>query len=721
LKIQNNSITEYMDVSIDGVNASILNGIKNNTYTGYGMKGIRIRGRLLRDFTLDSGTYLACGISIDPGVTLTIKPGVIIKVLYFSEIKVQGKLNAIGTSDNPIVFTSYEDSAYGGSGVTNLYQQPGDVIKDSDYWVGIIVSETGELTGDNVKIRYCYRDSLSVNGKLTLTNSEVSNSYQGICFDTKVQPTLKCNSFYNNNSYSVCNKKPSEITINAQNNYWGSANGTSTNSVSSGVDYSNWLDGICSTDQLGTVDLLVKELTAAPQNPQSGDEVVLKAVVTKVGAIALPDGFKAKFIIDDKYNYDYHSSIAGGECVTFTLTDNARILSQGNHTIKFIVDPLNEIAESDKSNNTKTLLTKSTGQGTGNSEYGSNQDETFDDYKPSISVLSNHDIIFSDQNIRWNYIGRDVKELLNIICLDPNLANGDLTAHEQMPEVQFWNTKILPNRHLSLTAQQLAMLYYIDPDGVKDYLTFCTDENVTYRSAALRNEVYKLLTGKDIEYYKHTINGWEPTTQTSGDGVRSNADMALTWDRPIDRADLATLGIAVGTILIALPEISMFIEGVEAFGFYNALTAYSYGVLGSQLSSWKVLTQLQNRECISDYGIEHIFFGTAYKGKASGYHYEGISASATIEAGTISEVDSFGVYRAKVLVDGIAKKPMSTFFPKNWTPQQVVNAIKEAFANKELNSGSTNMYQGVTNTGIKIEMMLDQNGLIKSAYPLWNP
>ena len=360
----------------------------------------------------------------------------------------------------------------------------------------------------------------------------------------------------------------------------------------------------------------------------------------------------------------------------------------------------------------------------GNDVYGHNQDESFEDYRPNIIALPNNDVLFNDTNTTWKYIGRDVKELLNIICSEPNLANGDLNAHQQMPEVKFWNTKILTNRHLTLTSQQLEFLYYIDPDGVIDYLTFCTDDNVTYRSASLRNEVYKRLTGKEIEYYKKTIFGWEPTDKTSGDGVWSNADMALTWNRPISLADIATLGIAVGTILIALPEVAMFIEGVQAFGFYNALTAYSYGVLGSQLASWRFLTQLQNRGDISDYGIEHIFFGTVFKGKASGYHYEGISSNATIEAGTISEVDAYGVYRGKVLVDGIVKKTnggFSTFFPKNWTPQQVVNAIKEAFVNKQLITGSTNMYQGVTNSGMKIELMLDQNGLIKSAYPLYNP
>jgi hypothetical protein len=57
-------------------------------------------------WTLDKSPYVADGIDIPPGSTLTIEPGV--KVFVRGEIIVQGTLRAIGTSERPIVFGHVE-------------------------------------------------------------------------------------------------------------------------------------------------------------------------------------------------------------------------------------------------------------------------------------------------------------------------------------------------------------------------------------------------------------------------------------------------------------------------------------------------------------------------------------------------------------------------------------------------------------------------------------
>lgn len=67
-----------------------------------------------------------------------------------------------------------------------------------------------------------------------------------------------------------------------------------------------------------------------------------------------------------------------------------------------------------------------------------------------------------------------------------------------------------------------------------------------------------------------------------------------------------------------------------------------------------------------------------------------------------------------------SKKPItnggfSTFYSKNLSPQQVVDAINEAYSNCELKLGTRNTYQGVANNGMKIDMFLDQSGKIISA------
>lgn len=61
----------------------------------------------------------------------------------------------------------------------------------------------------------------------------------------------------------------------------------------------------------------------------------------------------------------------------------------------------------------------------------------------------------------------------------------------------------------------------------------------------------------------------------------------------------------------------------------------------------------------------------------------------------------------------------STFFPKHWNPQQVVDSINEAFYNKKFVEGTKNTFRGQTAEGLKIEMYIDNvSGKIISAFPI---
>ena len=134
------------------------------------------------------------------------------------------------------------------------------------------------------------------------------------------------------------------------------------------------------------------------------------------------------------------------------------------------------------------------------------------------------------------------------------------------------------------------------------------------------------------------------------------------------------------------------------------------------------LNSLKNTENFTDSAIEHIFEGQVNaRGKAVGYHYEGIEGtSGNVIPGTESSVNNIGVYKAQVEVNGIPKTAnggFSTFYSKNLSPQQVVDAINEAYSNCELKIGTRNTYQGITKNGMKIDMFLNQNGKIISAFP----
>ena len=136
-------------------------------------------------------------------------------------------------------------------------------------------------------------------------------------------------------------------------------------------------------------------------------------------------------------------------------------------------------------------------------------------------------------------------------------------------------------------------------------------------------------------------------------------------------------------------------------------------------SSLKALKRTGN---FRESAINHIFEGEVNKrGKAVGYHYENIRNSAgQVIKGSREKPNKSGAYTGKVKVNDIPKtanKGRSTFFPKNMSPQQVIDAINEAYANREFVQGTKNTYKGTSRSGMEIMMFIDKNGKIISAFP----
>lgn len=133
------------------------------------------------------------------------------------------------------------------------------------------------------------------------------------------------------------------------------------------------------------------------------------------------------------------------------------------------------------------------------------------------------------------------------------------------------------------------------------------------------------------------------------------------------------------------------------------------------------LKDLKNTENFTEQALHHIFEGEINKrNKVVGYHYEGIaSAKAHVEEGTRTKPDSHGVYNGKVYIDKQLKdgnNGYSTFYPKDWTAQQVIDAINYAWAHKEKRTDA--QYTGKTKEGIVITFYLDdKTGKIATAYP----
>ena len=142
-----------------------------------------------------------------------------------------------------------------------------------------------------------------------------------------------------------------------------------------------------------------------------------------------------------------------------------------------------------------------------------------------------------------------------------------------------------------------------------------------------------------------------------------------------------------------------------------------------QMYNMDDLAKLQHTENFTEKSLIHIFEGDLNKkGRAGGYHYDMIEGtSGSIIEGTKSSVlNDAGVYEAKVEVNGIPKKGnegYSTFFPDRMSPQEIVDAINEAYSNKIYQGGSRGVYVGNSKEGIIIRMVLTDDGKIITAYP----
>jgi hypothetical protein len=123
----------------------------------------------------------------------------------------------------------------------------------------------------------------------------------------------------------------------------------------------------------------------------------------------------------------------------------------------------------------------------------------------------------------------------------------------------------------------------------------------------------------------------------------------------------------------------------------------------------------------AEYALQHLFDGNVNKkNKVGGFHHAGENSAGKVTR-VIRENEKTGVYEAEVEVFGHRKNSnlgRSTMFPRNWSRENVVTAVNEAYGVKKPVPGKGNLYRGTSSTGIQIEMRIDSSGKIETAYPV---
>ncbi|WP_394888309.1 EndoU domain-containing protein, partial [Clostridium butyricum] len=207
------------------------------------------------------------------------------------------------------------------------------------------------------------------------------------------------------------------------------------------------------------------------------------------------------------------------------------------------------------------------------------------------------------------------------------------------------------------------------------------------------------------------------------DGSEIAGDIVIPF-LPIGKGPLMWCGTKKVSVAKSGIKVASELKNGKALTESEIIASSGIGNLkGTKTSYVKSIKDLKNTDNFRDGALEHILEGEINKrGKAVGFHYEGFpTTKGSVIEGTKSTPDNLGLYTGKVEVGGVPKTSnggQSTFFPENWTAQDVVDAINEAFTNKEFVQGTRNTYRGKTVSGLKIEMYIDDvTNKIISAFP----
>ncbi len=202
-------------------------------------------------WSLANSPYLVTGdVTVNPGITLTIEPGVVVKFHASKNLIINGALNAIGTTENRIIFTSIKDDNVAGDSNydgTATWPRPGDwssiqfgassidaLTKLQNNIVryggstGAVQTDAASpiISGNLITLNSSYGMRIvNTSAPNTSTNYVLDNLGGGIKLETTSSPIISNSQFWGNSGYAIYLDSSCYPNLSGNTAYYNTVNG----------------------------------------------------------------------------------------------------------------------------------------------------------------------------------------------------------------------------------------------------------------------------------------------------------------------------------------------------------------------------------------------------------------------------------------------------------------------------------------------------------------